>query len=987
MLKKSTFREIKNSLGRYIAILAIVALGVGFFSGLKVTKEAMVRTADKYISTNRLFDYRLISTLGFEDNDIKSLEKMKSVEFAEGSISKDALFDIGNNKNYVISVHSITNKINQVQLTEGRMPQKSNEFIGDNRFFNKDDIGKTIILSSENDKDTKNIFKEKKFTLTGLAKSPYYLNFERGSSSLGNGTVSGFIYLNNNAFDIDYSTEVFLTLNNHYEVYSDEYADLIKNTEDDIKAETKSLALNRYQKIIDEAEKKIREGETEYQKNYNKLEEGKNNATTLLSESRTKLNQADSDLTKHKSELAIKEKELEEGQNKLNSAVAEYQKHLNEFESIKDTLPPEIVSETEKQLKSTEKMLAVQKSALDEGYKQLRDGKLKLEAGEAELSRKHSEYEDAKRQAPSAFNDAEKKLQNARMELDDAKSKLLEIEKPETFVLDRNTNIGYSCFESDSNIVDGIAKVFPIFFFLVAALVCMTTMTRMIDEQRTQIGVLKALGYSNGAIMGKYLFYSGSASLIGCIVGFLGGCYIFPRVIWAAYQIMYNFDSHLQYVLNWPLALISLGCSLLCSMGATILSCYNEFREVPAELIRPKAPKVGKRILLERITFIWKHIGFLYKVSFRNIFRYKKRFLMMVLGISGCTALLVTGFGLKDSIKNIVNYQYDDIQIYDYSVNFNNSMSLEMQTDFKTNTEDHIKEILFVHQSANDLLVEDKVKSINLIAVDEKSKDFNHFINLEDTDHHKILYPKENEAVICQKLAEDYHLKKGDTITLRNKNMKKMSLKVTGICRNYVYNYIYVIPASCEEQWGETPEIKCAFVNTKSNENDEIYASSAKTLKQDNVVAASVNNDFRIRVNNMMRSLDYVIILVIVAAGALAFIVLYNLTNINITERIREIATIKVLGFYPNETSAYVFRENIFLTAISAVVGLFAGKWLHAFVMSQIKIDMIFFDAIVLPSSYLFSVLLTFAFAIVVNLVMYYKLEKINMTESLKSIE
>ncbi len=987
MLKKSTFREIKNSLGRYIAILAIVALGVGFFSGLKVTKEAMVRTADKYISTNRLFDYRLISTLGFEDNDIKSLEKMKNIKFAEGSISKDALFDIGNNKNCVISVHSLTNKINQVELTEGRMPQKSNEFIGDNRFFNKEDIGKTIILSSENDKNTKNIFKEKEFTLTGLAKSPYYLNFERGSSSLGNGTVSGFIYLNNNAFDINYSTEVFLILKNHYEIYSDEYADLIKNTEDNIKSKTKSLALNRYQKIINEAEKKIYEGETEYQKNHNKLEESKHNAAASLSENQRKLNQAGSELTKNRAELITKEKELKESQLKFNSAMTEYQNRLNEFEAIKDTLPPEIISETEKQLKNSEKILAVQKSVLDEGFQQLTEGKSKLEAIQAEFSIKQRQYEEAKRQVPSSFSSAEQKLHNARMELDDAKAKLLEIEKPETFVLNRNTNIGYSCFESDSNIVDGIAKVFPIFFFLVAALVCMTTMTRMIDEQRTQIGVLKALGYSNGAIMGKYLFYSGSASFIGCIVGFLGGCYIFPRVIWAAYQIMYNFDSHLQYVLNWPLALISLGCSLLCSMGATILSCYNEFREVPAELIRPKSPKVGKRILLERITFIWKHIGFLYKVSFRNIFRYKKRFLMMVLGISGCTALLVTGFGLKDSIKNIVNYQYDDIQIYDYSVNFNNSMSLEMQTDFKTNTEDHIKEILFLHQSANDLLVEDKVKSINLIAVDENSKNFNHFINLEDTNYQKLLFPKENEAVICQKLAEDYHLKKGDTIILRNKNMKKMSLKVTGICRNYVYNYIYVSPASCKEQWGETPEIKCAFVNTKSNENNEIYASSAKTLKQDNVVAASVNNDFRIRVDKMMRSLDYVIILVIVAAGALAFIVLYNLTNINITERIREIATIKVLGFYPNETSAYVFRENIFLTAISAVVGLFIGKWLHAFVMSQIKIDMIFFDAIILPSSYLFSVLLTFAFAIVVNLVMYYKLEKVNMTESLKSIE
>ncbi len=974
-------------MGRYIAILAIVALGVGFFSGLKVTKESMVRTADKYISESRLFDYRLISTLGFENKDIQTLKDIKNIEVAEGSINKDALFDIGKSKNCVISVHSLTDKLNRVQLTGGRMPEKSNEFIGDNLFFDKDDIGKTITLSKGNDKDTKDMFKEEKFILTGIAKSPYYLNFERGSSSLGNGTVSGFIYMNRNAFDTDYCTEIFLTLKNNYEIYSDEYVDLIKDTEDSIKAETKEVAFNRYQRIIEKAKKKVHDGESTYQENYNKLEESKQQAAASLAESRSKLNQAQAELAGHRAEIAENEKKLQEGRNQLDAAMAEYQQQLAKFESIKDTLPPEIAAETKKQLQSAEQMLTVKKASLDKGNKQLIAGKEKLSAGEAELAQHLAEYEEAKTKLPEEFSNAEEKLNTAKIELDDAKAKIQEIEKPETFVLDRNTNIGYACFESDSNIVDGIAKVFPIFFFLVAALVCMTTMTRMVDEQRTQIGVLKALGYSNGAIMGKYLFYSGSAAFAGCVIGFLGGCYIFPRVIWAAYQIMYNFDSHLEYVLNLPLALVSLVCSLLCSMGATILSCYNEFREVPAELIRPKAPKVGKRILLERITFIWKRISFLYKVSFRNIFRYKKRFLMMVLGISGCTALLVTGFGLKDSIKNIVDYQYDDIQVYDYSVNFNSSMSPEQQTAFETNTKDHIKETLFIHQSANDLLVGNKVKSVNLIAVDQNTENFDHFINLEDKKKQKIQYPKKNEAVICQKLAEDYHLDKGDTITLRDKDMKEMKLKVTGICRNYVYNYVYISPDSCKSQLGYTPEVKCAFVNTKSDKNKGIYASSAKTLKENNVVAVSVNNDFRTRVDNMMKSLDYVIILVIVAAGALAFIVLYNLTNINITERIREIATIKVLGFYPNETSSYVFRENIFLTAISAIVGLFLGKVLHAFVMSQIKIDMIFFDVIVLPSSYLFSVLLTFVFAFVVNLVMYYKLEKINMTESLKSIE
>lgn len=1015
MLKRSTFREIKSSIGRYVAILAIVALGVGFFSGLKVTREAMVTTADKYIEEKNLFDYRLISSLGFEEQDVESFRDIEGIRYAEGSVSKDALFDIGKDSNVVLMVHSSTENVNKVQLSSGKLPEKKNEFAGDARFFTSEDIGKTIKLSSDNEKDTMDFFTTEEFVLTGVIESPYYLNFERGSSSLGNGTLAGYIYVTPQALDTDYYTEVFLSMNERSEIYSDEYKNMISSAEDRIEEETTRIANNRYNRIVKEAQDELDEGKAEYEENYNKYISEKNKAKNRLSDSkqeledgeaeldrnREKLDSSEQELIDNEAELDRSEKELDNGQNQLNQAFDDYRKQLAEFEASKAFLPPEQAAQIEAQLNGAKQVLDEKQQTINQGYEKINSGRTaisegkseiasgrkKLENAEKEIENGWKEYKKGKKEAEEEFNDAEKELKDAEKELEDAQKDIDDIEKPDTFVLDRDTNTGYVCFESDSNIVDGIAKVFPVFFFLVAALVCMTTMTRMVDEQRTQIGVLKALGYSNGTIMAKYLFYSGSAALIGCIAGFLGGCYIFPKVIWAAYHIMYDFSSEITYVLNPQLAIISLIGALLCSMGATLLSCINEFREVPAELIRPKAPKEGKRILLERIPFIWKRISFLYKVSFRNIFRYKKRFFMMVLGISGCTALLLTGFGIQDSIKNIVDYQYDEIQVYDYSINFSDALSEKDQEKFTEKNESHIKDMLFLHQSSADLLTKGQEKSVNIIATDEDNETFSSFVDLHNKKGNAVPYPGKNQAVICQKLSEDFNINQGDTITLRDSDMKEIKLQVSGICQNYVGNYVYMASGTYENGFGKDAEIKSAFVHTKSSENEDIYESSGKVLKEDNVVAVSVNNDFRTRVANMMKSLDYVIILVIFAAGALAFIVLYNLTNINITERIREIATIKVLGFYPKETSAYVFRENFFLTAISAVAGLFLGRLLHAFVMTQIRIDTIYFDIIVLPKSYLFAVLLTFGFAVIVNLVMYYKLEKINMTESLKSIE
>ena len=1045
MLKKSTFREIRSSLGRYLAILAIVALGVGFFAGLKVTQQAMVTTTGNYLEAQNLFDYRVLSTLGLETEDVKALAAVNGVNAAEGSVSTDALYHLeGKDNDSVLMFHSLPDDINRLVLKEGRMPEKSNEIVVDHSLMDASDIGTIIVISSMNDEDRSDMFAEKEYTVVGTVVSPLYLNFERGTTSLGNGTVAGFAYLTSDGFDTEYFTEVYLDLDTEGAIYSNAYKASITEVESSLKSAAERCGERRYEEIREEALADLAEGQAEYDENWAEYMQEKADAEAELDEAwadiltareeiadgYAELDKNEKDLENNKSDLerqkddaldkqdqlTDKKVELEDAQSQIAAGLSELADKRAEFEAGKAYMPAEQAAAINAELSAKEQELSAQKTAIDQGlsdiddglrqideglmqidsgFTQIEEGFTKIEEGrnelaeaEKELADGEKEYYDGKAEAEAEFADAEAEFADARMDLAAAKEEIDDIKAPDTYLLDRMTNVGYACFESDSAIVDGIAKVFPIFFFLVAALVCMTTMTRMVDEQRTQIGVLKALGYSNFAISAKYLFYSGSAALMGCAIGFFGGCYLFPKVIWIAYGMMYDFSGNLVYILNPGLGVICLAVALLCSMGATLFSCYADFREVPAQLIRPKAPKNGKRIWLEQIGFLWNRMGFLYKVSFRNIFRYKKRFFMMVLGISGCTALLVAGLGINDSVKNVVNDQYDQIQLYDCSVSFDKHMNENRQERFVKKTADESENMIFVYHNMDDMVAGDREKDVNLVASDNPEA-MKSYIDLHTVDDEPISWPGDGEAVICNNLADDYDISIGDKISLRDEDMHLAEVTVSGIYENFVYNYVLTTPETLESGWGYEPEQKTAYVHLNAEKKDDttIHQAAAHMMDLDHVVTVTVNNDLRNRVNNMMQSMNYVIILVVVCAGALAFIVLYNLTNINITERIREIATIKVLGFYPKETSAYVFRENIFLTAISALVGLGLGKWLLSFIINQIQVDLMCFKDEISLLSYILAFLLTFIFSAFVSVAMYGKLNKISMTESLKSIE
>lgn len=889
IMKKTTLREIRQSLGRYLAIFAIVAMGVGFFAGLKITRQVMITSANAYLEEKQLYDFRLLSTLGFEEEDVQTLSSKEDVRFVEGAVAADILYFNQQGNEDVIKAHSLLQNINGLEVVAGRLPQQATECVVDANLYDKSALGTKIVLSENNVEEDLDYFAYREYTIVGIAQSSAYIQFERGTTALGNGQVSGFMYLLPQGFCAEFYTEIYVKFNQDYPIYSKDYNDYIDEKEPLWKDYCKAQGERRYQAIVADAE----------------------------------------------AELA----------------------------NAKQTLAEEKA-----------------------GAKQtLADAKKELTDAEAELADAHAELADGWAKYNDSYAEFEEKIAEAEQKIADAEVDIANIEKPETYVLDRDTNIGYACFQNDSSIVEGLANVFPVFFFLVAALVCMTTMNRMVEEQRTQIGVLKALGYGEAAIMGKYLFYSGSAALAGCIAGYFLGIHLFPFVIWTAYGMMYQMGS-IVYIFDGGTALLCLACALLCSMGTTWISCRHELKEVAADLMRPKAPRAGKRVFLEWLPFIWKRLKFLHKVSVRNIVRYKRRFFMMVIGISGCTALLVTGFGIRDSVVDIADQQFQEIQTYQFGITLKNGIKDANDpslTEFTEILDTYGGSFLPVLETTMDLQTPENLKSIHLIIVENPAQ-IGEYIDLHTPDKTAISYPKAGEAVICEKLAKRYRIQIGDTIHLFEENGTEVQAVVSGICENYIYNYIYLNAETYQTALG-TFLYKNVYANI--TKDADIHAIGAAIMKANNITAVSINADMLVRFSSMMSSMNYIVFVVIACAAALAFIVLYNLNNINITERIREIATIKVLGFYRNETAAYVFRENTALTAIGCAVGLLLGKLLHIYVMHKVDIDLMSFDVHVKAVSYLLSILLTFAFTWIVNRIMTGKLENINMAESLKSVD
>lgn len=1142
MIWRSTFREIKSSFGRFAAILAIVALGVGLFSGLKITKADFLKTTTNYFEETDFYDYRVLGELGFSQEQVDYFASLEGVKYAEGALYQDVLVEDEGGVQKVARIHSITDGINRITLVSGRLPERENECVADSKFFGKGIVGKKIVLSQSNSDEKLEAFQEKELTVVGLVQSPLYIQFERGNTSIGTGKIDCFIYLPKAGFTQEDYTEVYIKFQKNFDLYSDAYQSFLDTQNDqwenyvdracELRFEEMPELLAKAEKTLDEerqkaekeledariqledarveladakqkledAEIELADGEAELARALTDLEEGENTLEEKkaeLEDAKKKIEDGSREIEENQKLLAEKEAEITAAKTALQAAslqvelggmqiqmtaqelisrqqsldatakeLDEKEEEINRLENYYssigqgETHAQEIADQRAqvslgrlKHSQDTAKLskdyldyvklqgdLAQGKADYEDGIKQIADGeaviaegkeqlltarlelldaKQKVSQGEYELrkgqmditqahkdlregeitlenSRKEiedgwisyeeglQEYEDGLKEYEDGLKEYEETIAKAEKDIQKLRDKIAEGDLPEGYLLGRNTNIGYVCFENDSAIVDGIANVFPVFFFLVAALVCITTMNRMVEEQRTQIGVLKALGYSDGRIMFKFLFYSGLAAVSGCILGYLGGIHLFPYIIWTVYGIMYQV-SGIVFTFNPWLALLSLTVSLLCSVGTTWLSCGRELAGQAATLMRPKAPKAGKRVFLEYVPFLWKKLSFLSKVAVRNILRYKKRLFMMVLGIGGCTGLLITGFGIKDSIANIGDMQYTEVMNYDISVMLQNPLDEKMEIEL-TGLQG-LDSYLSLQETSLDLVNSDLQKAVTVVTLPENITDgeLKDYINLHTKNGTHIAPPGYGEAVITDKIAADFHVSVGDMITLRDEEMHEVECTVSGIAKNFIYNYVYLESGTWQEKRGVKSQPKTLYL--KAKQGADIRALSVAVMEMDGIANVSVNEDMLNRFNTMMSSLNLIVVVVTFCAAGLAFVVLYNLTNINITERIREIATIKVLGFYQSETALYVFRENLVLTFLGAIAGIFMGKWLHSFVMNEINVDMVSFDVRILPQSYVYSILLTFLFALAVNLMMNPRLDKVSMTESLKSVD
>ena len=988
---KNIRRTIFGSFGRYIAILAIIALGVGFFTGVKNTKSCMMETCNKYVTDYNLFDWRLVSTYGFEDEDVEALAAVDEVKYAEGSITADFYSVDNDGDSIVLRAHSVPENINKVNLVEGRMPEASDECVADDQFYTSADIGKTVKVTDENDEDLKDALEYEEYTIVGLAKSPYYMTkVDRGTTALGRGKVTAFIYMPRDGLTSEYYTELFVLCKAQGYIFSDEYYANMEKSEAPVTDAAEARAQERYDEIVGDANEELEEGRKELEDGRAELASEKAKTNAKLRDAKRTLDDNKAELADGKAQLAESKAELEDQRDAAETGLAQAEAGLQQAQAAlygakqDPNTPPETIAALEAQISQLEASIAQAEAGISQinaGLAEIAKQEKQLSDGEKKIAEGYDDYYAGRAKARSEFSKAEAELADGEAELADAEEEINDIEKPEIYVYEREDNISFGSFESNSDIVDSIAKVFPVFFFLIAALVCSTTMSRMIEEERTQIGALRAIGYTSGRIMLKYMVYSGSAAIIGCIIGFLLGSRFFPLAIWIAYGMLFGF-APLEYYFSLPLALTSLAVSLLCSMGTTYFACRGQLKNMPAEILRPRAPKAGKRVLLERVGFVWRRLKFLHKVTIRNIFRYKKRMIMMIVGIGGCTALVMAGFGIDDSIAGIGDHQYLGIQKYDVTVAFSEEVDEEQRADFESEYADEIKDSALVQMTSVKLSKDGTAKTSNMIITDDpgitKVMDFHH-------DEQKVPYPGEGEAIVNNKMAEMLELEVGDSFTVEYDDTKQATLTLAGIYRNYVDNYIYITGSTYENFMDKDFEPSIIYVNTKDSADPAAMTESL--TGNDDIIAISLTEDQRLGIDDMMQSLNYILILVLICAGALAFIVLFNLSNINITEREREIATIEVLGFYPRELGSYVFRENFILVIMGIIVGLPTGFVFHKFIMSKLVVDDVSFNEVIEPVSYLYTVVVVICFAIIVDIIMRRKLRKINMAEALKSIE
>ena len=1096
---KDFYMEIRKSPGRFLSILFIVALGVAFFSGIRASEPDMRLTGDAYFDESNLMDIKALSTYGVTQDDVNAISKIDGVEHAEGTYSADFM-QIVDKKQKVLHVISLQDEMNQVKLSDGRMPQKAGECLADQDAGYK--VGDTIKLRSGTSDEVIDTLTTDTLKVVGLCSSPMYISYGRGSATIGTGTISAFVMVPEETFDMDVYTEVYVQVKGakNEVAFTDGYDKKVEKALDQIEDITDERAEIRKQELVNEAQEKIDEAREE-------LEQGRADAASELADAAAKIADAEEQLTSGKAQitsgkkqiasakntLSKKERELEQAQNQYNAGLAQlqegeaqYEAGLAQYEAAKPeaeakiqtgreeidkkkqelaTAPAQLevlkqsvagleqkqtegtitveeaatlkelkenqipqledfiangeqliasgeaeLDAAQKQLDDTAATLAQTKSELDaakaslngvpqqlasgkaqiqSGWTEIRKQEKKLEEGAAEIAENEAKVAEAKIEYANGEEEAAQKIAEGEQKIADAEAKVQDIEKPTWYVYDRDTLTEYSGYGENAERLGAIGRVFPVLFFLVAALISLTSMTRMVEEQRTAIGTMKALGYSKMSIAKKYLGYALIATAGGSVLGVLIGEKILPYIIVYAYGILYQHITHILIPYQWIYAWMAAAAAIVCTMAATFFACYKELVAQPAVLMRPPAPKNGQRVFLERIKFIWKHLSFTWKSCIRNLTRYKKRFFMTVFGIGGCMGLMLVGYGIKDSCYEIAELQFRDIQMYDGSVYLKEDISDETRQNLLDYMKDDSDISHYMQTSMKNVtLVNGKNKRDAYQVVFSEPKDVKDYFDFHDRKSKEEYTLDDEGVIISEKTGKLLNAKAGDTIEIKDEENGNKKVKIAHICENYMGHYIFFTPSYYEKVYGENSEYNSIFFAGQKGDTQEDYNKIGEDiLTQNGALSVSYMRDIEKQLDDMLKSLNLVIIVLIISAGMLAFVVLYNLNTVNITERQRELATLKVLGFYDLEVAQHVYRENVLLTFIGAAVGVVLGKFLHAFIIDTVEVDTAMFGRNINFSSYVYSLLFTILFSLIVNGIMYFKLKKIDMVESLKSIE
>lgn len=1082
-LIKDTLRRIRNSKGRFFAIMAIIAIGCGFFAGVKVTSPDMKKTADKYYNDHNLMDIKLISTFGFSDDEIDKLaDEYEDAEQINGGYSYDMYIKMKDGTTPVTRVYSfdfnkIKSGINLPVVEYGRMPIAPDECLIEANTPDDYHIGDTITLASgDKDTDTDDILNTDTFKIVGIASWVRYTDFERGTTTIGNGSVGSYLILPEEAFASDYYTEIYLTLKstNGMDSFSEAYSNCI----DKAKSELELLAGEIHKKRLSEteteladAEKEISDAEKEYNDALEKFNSEIADANRKIADAKQEIADTETQITEGRkqydegmaayntgfNELQVSRAQLQQSQREIDAAVndANTLKQLqitlslfierysaaaaeaddHELIQISGTLKPldtaqlpvsdtalsyaimspedpqkEVLKETLQQAVSgiTSQISAIESqvytaknelaaasakvstadSQLAASYQQLIYLKFQTDEAESKISGAREEIAENESALAEKKAEGEKELADAKQELDDGKKDFEKVKSDYTefaanlkwYTLDRNSDSGYASFGEDADRVDSIARVFPIFFIIVAALVCFNTMTRMVEEQRTEIGTLKALGYGNGAIIFQFLFYAATASIIGAAGGLLIGFNLFPRVIYQAYMLMYDYPDVICEF-RWDYTAGCIAAALMCTCLSSVIACRRELTGQPAQLMRPKPPKSGKRVILEHIPFLWNRMSFNLKVTARNIFRYKNRVLMTVIGIGGCTALMLTGFGLRYAISVIVDLQFGGIFKYDAVCAFSAEDESEYESLYNNISDsEYITDYLFGLQKSITVKSDGESREANAV-VPENPEQLGTFIELRDRVSHNYFTLNNEGVIINEKLAKLLDVSTGDVIGFADTDE---TVTVAAITENYSQNFVYFTPEAYERIFGEYDN-NIFYLNT--DENCDTDTVSKEILSNEQVMSVNFMEFAGDTFRQLVKNLNAIVIVIIGSSGALAFVVLYNLSNINITERMRELATIKVLGFYDGEVASYIYRENTVSSVLGMLLGLFGGIFLNKFVVQTAEVDIVMFCPDIPLHSFIYAAALTLLFTVAVNALLYFKLKKIDMAGSMKAIE